>query len=520
MNELNDLRRRGVQITAVVCWLSTAIIAAGALFADTGLLPVIMAVALVAYPTLAAMRGQSDGATRVALGMTLPLYSAVLLFQWSDGPWLIDLHMTFFAMIAVLAVLADWRPIIAGAATTAVHHLLLNFVAPAVVFGESALSRVILHAVVVVVETVVLVLLVNQLEQMLAAQIAAREAKLTAERQAEELRAARDAEQRLVVDEIAKRLKQLAAGDLRARINTTFPGGFDELRVDFNAALGDLDSLVGSAARTSVHIHNGANEIKIAADNLAARTEAQAGAVDRTTQTITMLLGSAQDTASRADQVRDTLSQSQQRAEAGHAVVTRAVSTMGLIEQSAGEIGQIVSLIDGIAFQTSLLALNAGVEAARAGESGKGFAVVATEVRALAQRSADAAQDIKRLIDTSNQHVVEGVQLVTQTGSVLASMLEEVTRIAGTVAEITDRVKQNAHALGDISETFRGIDRDTQQNAAMVEESNAALRSLATEANALLGAIAHFRRDEDLTSGAHPAALAGDWNGGTHLAAA
>lgn len=193
---------------------------------------------------------------------------------------------------------------------------------------------------------------------------------------------------------------------------------------------------------------------------------------------------------------------------------------MGLIEQSAGEIGQIVSLIDGIAFQTSLLALNAGVEAARAGESGKGFAVVATEVRALAQRSADAAQDIKRLIDTSNQHVVEGVQLVTQTGSVLASMLEEVTRIAGTVAEITDRVKQNAHALGDISETFRGIDRDTQQNAAMVEESNAALRSLATEANALLGAIAHFRRDEDLTSGAHPAALAGDWNGGTHLAAA
>ncbi|MDE2620329.1 MAG: hypothetical protein KGL54_09230, partial [Sphingomonadales bacterium] len=191
-----------------------------------------------------------------------------------------------------------------------------------------------------------------------------------------------------------------------------------------------------------------------------------------------------------------------------------------LIEQSAGEIGQIVSLIDGIAFQTSLLALNAGVEAARAGESGKGFAVVATEVRALAQRSADAAQDIKRLIDASNQHVVEGVQLVTQTGSVLASMLEEVTRIAGTVAEITDRVKENAAALGDISETFRGIDRDTQQNAAMVEESNAALRSLATEANALLAAIAHFRRDEDLAAGAHPAALGGGWNGGTHLAAA
>ncbi|MBC2669124.1 methyl-accepting chemotaxis protein [Novosphingobium piscinae] len=496
MDELITLRRNGVRVAAYVCWLVTAIVFGGSLFAESGYLPPLLAAALAIYPSLAAARGEADGATRMALGATLPLYSGLLLYQWEGASWQVDLHMTFYAMIAVLAILADWRPIIVAAGTTAVHHLLLNFVAPELVFGTSDLGRVVLHAVIVVAETAALVVLAVRLERMVQDQAAAAEAKAAIEREAERHRIERDHEQDQVVEAIAAGLKALAAGDLRAQIRHRFPPAFEALRVDFNAAMQGLNALVGSAVEASTQIQNGATEIRSAADDLATRTEAQAASVDRTTQTIAALVASVRDTAARADAARQSLGESQQRATEGHEVVVRAVSTMGLIEQSAGEIGQIVSLIDGIAFQTNLLALNAGVEAARAGESGKGFAVVANEVRALAQRSADAAQDIKRLIEASNAHVSEGVQLVTRTGGVLETMLEEVSRITTVVGEITERVKQNAGELDGVNDAFRGIDRTTQQNAAMVEESNAALRSLANEANALMAAIAHFKRDQ------------------------
>ncbi|MBC2661922.1 methyl-accepting chemotaxis protein [Novosphingobium flavum] len=495
MDELTQLRRAGVRVVAGVCWLATLIIGAGCLFADSGVLPLVLAAGLAIYPTLAAGQGRDDVTTRTMLGLTLPLYGALLLFQWEQAAWFIDLHMTFYALIAVLAIMADWRPILAGAGITAVHHLVLNFVAPSLVFGDGALGRVVLHAVIVIVETGVLIVLTNTLERMMLAQVAAQEAKAQLERDALAQRTERETEQQVVVDAIAQGLKALAAGDLRRRIDRPFPGGFDALRLDFNAALDDLNGMVGRAAQASSQIHNGANEIRIAADDLATRTEAQAASVDRTTQTIAALVDSARNTAERADEARESLAQSQERAVEGHAVVTRAVATMGLIEQSAGEIGQIVSMIDGIAFQTNLLALNAGVEAARAGESGKGFAVVATEVRALAQRSADAAQDIKRLIEASNTHVSQGVELVTETGKVLESMLDEVTRIASIVSEITERVKHNAGDLGGISDAFRGIDRTTQQNAAMVEQSNAALRSLVAEADSLMAEMARFKRE-------------------------
>ena len=170
---------------------------------------------------------------------------------------------------------------------------------------------------------------------------------------------------------------------------------------------------------------------------------------------------------------------------------------MTAIEQSSTEIAQIVSIIDGIAFQTNLLALNAGVEAARAGEAGKGFAVVATEVRALAQRSADAAQEIKDLISASSAQVGTGVQLVGETGTVLRTIVERVSEIGSAISSIAAESANQVEELGTVGASFSRIDQVTQQNAAMVEESNAAAHSLLREAETLQDLVARFRLSGD-----------------------
>lgn len=492
MEELATLRRTGVRIMAGMTWLMSVIVLGGALL-QGGFLPPLMALALAVCPTLAAMRGAGDGPVRVMLGATLPLYCAVLLFQWSGTPWMIDLHMTFFAVIAVTAVMADWRPVVAGAAVTAVHHLLLNLLAPALVFGAVGdLGRVVLHAVVVVVETAALVQMTVQIERLLVTRAAAKAAARQAEAATLHERAEREAEQTHVVTALAGGLQALASGRLDQPIATPFPPAFEPLRLDFNRALSDLQTLVGRVAIAAGQITSGTAEIRNASDDLSRRTEAQAIDVDQAMRTVADLVRSAARTLDRAEAANATIARSQERAGVGHDVVERAMATMEQIQASAGEIGQIVTLIDGIAFQTNLLALNAGVEAARAGESGKGFAVVANEVRALAQRSADAAREIKTLITTSTAQVGEGVDLVAQTGNVLRDVIGDVTTFGEVVGDITTAVRETSAELSSVSNAFGSIDRATQKNAAMVEESHAALRTLGEETGALMQAITRF----------------------------
>jgi len=487
MDELATLRLQGVRIVAGLCWLATLVLLIGAGFAGTGILPALLALGLAVFPTLAALRASSDSLIRTVLGGTLPLYCALLLVQWSGSAWMIDLHMTFFAAIAVTAVLADWRAVLAGAVVTAVHHLALNFVAPTIVFGATGdLGRVILHAVVVVIETGALVQTAVLIETLLVSRAAAQAATAQSEAAAADDRNHRAAEQDLAVSAIGGGLRKLAAGNLNAHITTPLPAGLESLRTDFNQALVNLDTLIGHVVHAAVQIRTGTSEIRSASEDLAQRTEVQASMVERAMHTITELVGVASATLDRAQAANTAIARSGERVRAGHAVVASATATMEKIQHSAGEIGQIVSLIDGIAFQTNLLALNAGVEAARAGESGRGFAVVANEVRALAQRSADAARDIKTLITTSTALVGEGVALVGQTGVVLRDVVDDVTAFTETVREITSAVGSTAHNLGQMRDTFGSLDQSTQRNAAMVEQSHAALRSLADE-TAVLG---------------------------------
>ncbi|MBA3878891.1 MAG: methyl-accepting chemotaxis protein [Sphingobium sp.] len=302
-----------------------------------------------------------------------------------------------------------------------------------------------------------------------------------------------EAKQRAVVEELARAMDALAAGDMTYRIETPLAPEYESLRTGFNNSIEGLGEILTSVSDTASSVHSGASEIRAASDDLALRTEQQAASLEETAAAMNQVTAMVRDTAKGAADVNRSIDEAHREASEGGAVVKRAVSAMGAIEKSANEITQIINVIDGIAFQTNLLALNAGVEAARAGDAGKGFAVVANEVRALAQRSADAAKDIKALITTSAEQVSTGVALVGETGTLLDRMVARVGDISAMITTIADSAETQATNLQQVNGAVGEMDKMTQQNAAMVEESTAAARSLASEAEALADVVARFK---------------------------
>jgi methyl-accepting chemotaxis protein len=254
-----------------------------------------------------------------------------------------------------------------------------------------------------------------------------------------------------------------------------------------------VSGVLRNVADTSSSVDVGAKQIRQASDDLARRTEQQAASLEETSAAVTALASTVHTTADDAAHMHDSVQQAHGEAMRGGEVVGEAVQAMNDIHNSAQEIGKIISVIDGIAFQTNLLALNAGVEAARAGDAGRGFAVVATEVRALAQRTADAARDIKHLITASSTQVERGVNLVGQTGDTFALIVEQVGHVAELASRIAAMAHEQAGSIGQVRETVREMDTMTQQNAAMVEEATAAARSLAGEANRLSSLVSQFK---------------------------
>ncbi|OYU33362.1 methyl-accepting chemotaxis protein [Novosphingobium sp. PASSN1] len=297
----------------------------------------------------------------------------------------------------------------------------------------------------------------------------------------------------LIVGTLGAALAKFKEGDLGARVTASLEGPFARLKTDFNAMATELEQVIGSVAGTATSVQTGSTEIRAASDDLASRTEQQAANLESAANAMREVTAKVEQSASNAGAVRETIVRATDRANAGGDVVKRAVGAMDSIVDSSKQITQIIDLIDGIAFQTNLLALNAGVEAARAGEAGRGFAVVANEVRALAQRSAEAARDIKGLISGSAQHVEMGVHLVSETGEALDAIITQVAEIGALVEGIADAAVDQAASISKVNVTMGELDRMTQQNAAMVEESAAASRNLSGQAANLANLVARFR---------------------------
>lgn len=307
--------------------------------------------------------------------------------------------------------------------------------------------------------------------------------------------AQREAEvkQLAVVTTLTGALDELAEGNLAHRIATPLAPEYETLRESFNQSIGRLAELMRKVSASAMSVSTGAAEIRAASDDLAQRNEQQAASLEETAAAMSQVTSIVKETASGASDVQRTIAEAHREASDGGAVVHRAIAAMAAIEQSAQEITQIINVIDSISFQTNLLALNAGVEAARAGDAGKGFAVVANEVRALAQRSADAAKDIKVLITNSTEQVSGGVSLVGETGKLLETIVTRVGDINERIGEIATSTESQAINLQQVNVSVGDMDRMTQQNAAMVEQSTAAARSLADEANELSGMVGQFR---------------------------
>jgi methyl-accepting chemotaxis protein len=303
------------------------------------------------------------------------------------------------------------------------------------------------------------------------------------------------AEVRMATSSLAGGLKRLASGDLAFQLTETLTPDFEPLRLDFNDSVRELGETLAAISHATSTMDSSSREISHGAVELSRRTEQQAASLEETSSALEEITVAVKSSTERALEASHMVDEARRSTEQSSAVVRDAVAAMGRIEQASGEIGQIINVIDEIAFQTNLLALNAGVEAARAGEAGKGFAVVAQEVRELAQRSANAAKDIKGLINRSSEEVTSGVKLVTATGEALTLIQGHVVKINEHVNSIATAAREQSTGLSEVSTAINQMDQVTQQNAAMVEESTASTSQMAQEAARLRDLVARFKLD-------------------------
>jgi methyl-accepting chemotaxis protein len=308
-------------------------------------------------------------------------------------------------------------------------------------------------------------------------------------------------EQSQVVSVFGAGLEALSRGDLTFTLDTNIESAYDALGNSYGKTQERLSDIVGQIALSSNNVANAAGEISQGTNDLSGRTEQQAANLEETAAAMEEMTATVMTNAENAQESNVLVEKTRGQAQSGGSVVGDAVAAMGQIESSSKEIGEIVNVIDDIAFQTNLLALNAAVEAARAGDAGKGFAVVASEVRSLAQRSSEAAKEIKDLISKSNEHVGSGVRLVNESGDSLGEIIGGVQKVSDIMGNIASASQEQASGLTEVNATITQMDEMTQQNAAMVEESTAAARSLASEASQLLQLVSFFRTGKETGTG-------------------
>jgi methyl-accepting chemotaxis protein len=312
--------------------------------------------------------------------------------------------------------------------------------------------------------------------------------KVVAETERERLQSEQDA----MISSLSDALAGLAEGDLTVRINEAFAGSNDRIRQDFNTAIERLDDAIDSVVASTSDINIEVSGVADAATDLSIRTENQAARLEETAAAVSQISASVTSSAEGARNANGVVVAAQSDAQASGKVVREAVTAMGKIQTSSSEISSIIKVIDDIAFQTNLLALNAGVEAARAGDAGRGFAVVASEVRALAQRSSEAASEIGTLISTSSENVELGVRLVGDAGEALEKIITSISNISEYVSQIAIATEEQSASVAEINSSIGQLDKVTQQNAAMFEETTAASHNLLKVASDLHKRVQRF----------------------------
>ncbi|HEY9057479.1 MAG TPA: methyl-accepting chemotaxis protein [Aurantimonas sp.] len=307
------------------------------------------------------------------------------------------------------------------------------------------------------------------------------------------IESAKAADLKTFVIAVEKGFNGLSEGDLTVRINDAVAPEFEPIRAKFNDSVTQLENTIGQVVTSMGSIRTGLGEIASAAGDLSQRTEQQAASLEETVAALGEVTRAVNETAEGAGQAQRAAHTTQTNAEKGGEIVGHAIEAMNQIESSSEKIGRIIGVIDEIAFQTNLLALNAGVEAARAGEAGKGFAVVAQEVRGLAQRSAEAAKEIKELISMSSQQVGKGVELVTASGKSLEEIVSQVAEMNRLVSNIARSANEQAVSLKEVTTAADQMDKVTQQNAAMVEQTTASAQTVSAETQEMATIVARFK---------------------------
>ncbi len=308
------------------------------------------------------------------------------------------------------------------------------------------------------------------------------------------------------LDDVGAMLARMSRGDLRQKIDADYRGMLGRLKDDANTTVDKLQQIVLAIKGATDAINTAAKEIAAGNQDLSSRTEEQASSLEETASSMEELTGTVKQNAQNARQASELAGAAQQVAVRGGEVVGQVVDTMSAIHRSSSKIGDIIGVIDGIAFQTNILALNAAVEAARAGEQGRGFAVVATEVRSLAQRSAAAAKEIKGLISDSVEKVEAGNRLVDQAGRTMDEVVASIRRVASLMQEISEASREQSTGIEQVSMAISQMDEVTQQNAALVEQAAAAAESLEEQAHALTSEVAVFSLSLEAAPATVPAA--------------
>ena len=307
---------------------------------------------------------------------------------------------------------------------------------------------------------------------------------------------AQQAEQARAFEYLQDGMDRMASKDLSKEIpspdSSDFPARYEDMRLGFNALQSDMGEVMRAFKNATEDLDLTAAEVNSGADDLAHRTETQAATLEQTTQSVEEITKSVQSSSSATQETDAMMSQTHQKAKTGQDVMQETVEKMREIADSSAQISQITGVIDDIAFQTNLLALNAGVEAARAGDAGWGFAVVASEVRGLAQRAADSAAEISELIKASSDLVENGVEMVDQAGRVLGDIVNKVEAVAGLTSQVANSSLEQSEGLSGIASSLSQLDNVTQQNAAMVEQTAAAVGSMQRDTTSMAQLIGKF----------------------------